>query len=495
VSGGVSQELAGRLAAALAPMLGDGVAIDGLERLSGGASRETWRFDVVPAAGSTRTADAARAGTGAAGAAGMAAAAGANDAGEAGGGAATEGVERVELILRRDPPARPGAEGAMGREAQAIGAAGAAGLAVPSVLVADPTGEQLGAAGMVMTRVAGETIARKILRDDAYAAARPRLARQCGDFLGRLHQLPTDAVDGLADEDALAAYSDTYALIDQASATFDLAFRWLEARRPPATGRTIVHGDFRLGNLIVDAEGLAAVLDWELVHRGDPVEDLGWLCTRAWRFGAEPPVGGFGSREDLLAAYAEAGGPPVDPDTLAWWEVVGTLKWGVICMAQASVHLTGVARSIELAAIGRRVCEQEADLLALIAPEQWAAAEPTVAPAPSGPGDAGLHGRPTAVELLDALGGFLEQDVSEATTGRVRFHTRVATRVVAMVARELELGPAQQERYREGLSRFGAATEHELAEAVRHGTLDDRVDDLAAFLAASVKDKLAVAHP
>jgi aminoglycoside phosphotransferase (APT) family kinase protein len=451
-------ELTGRLAAALAPVLGEGVVIDGLERLSGGASRETWRFDATPGTG---------------------------------------GPSR-ELILRRDPPSRPGAAGAMGREAQAIGAAEAAGLAVPSVLVADPDGEQLGSAGMVMTRVAGETIARKILRDDAYALARPRLARQCGDFLARLHQLPVDEVDGLVDEDALATYRDSYELLDQRSATFDLAFRWLEARRPPVTGRTIVHGDFRLGNLIVDGDGLAAVLDWELVHRGDPVEDLGWLCTRAWRFGAEPPVGGFGTREDLLAAYAEAGGIPISPDTLAWWEVVGTLKWGVICMAQASVHLTGLHRSVELAAIGRRVCEQEGDLLALIAPDQWAAAQ--AAPAAGSPGDdadadPGLHGRPTAVELLDAVREFLEQDVSEATTGRVRFHTRVATRVVAMVARELQVGPAQEARYREGLARFGVDTEAELARSVRRGDLDGRTDELAAFLATSVTDKLAVAHP
>jgi aminoglycoside phosphotransferase (APT) family kinase protein len=463
----VSDDLAARLADALAPMLGAGVVIDGLERLSGGASRETWRFDAVAPAG----------------------------AGGGGGGGGEGGTTTTELILRRDPPQRPGAEGAMGREAQAIGAAGAAGLRVPAVLLADPTGDRFGSPGMVMARVAGETIARKILRDDAYAEARPRLARQCGDFLARLHQLPVDAVDGLAAEDPLATYRSSYDLLDQPSATFELAFRWLEARRPPATGETIVHGDFRLGNLIVDAGGLAAVLDWELVHRGDPVEDLGWLCTKAWRFGAAPPVGGFGGRDELLDAYRAAGGPVVSPELLAWWEVVGTLKWGVICMAQAAVHLTGVHRSVELAAIGRRVCEQEADLLELIAPDQWAAAEASPPPPPTPVTDPGLHGRPTAIELLEAVGEFLDGDVSAATTGRVRFHTRVASRVVAMVAREIAAGSAPEARYREGLARFGVMSEHELAAAVRWGELDDRTDELAAFLARSVADKLAVAHP
>jgi aminoglycoside phosphotransferase (APT) family kinase protein len=384
----------------------------------------------------------------------------------------------------------------MRREAEAITASGQAGLAVPEVVVADGDGSQLGSPGMVMGRVEGETIARRILRDDEYREARSRLTRQCGDFLGRLHQLPVDSVTDLAPEDAVTAYRSTYATLAQPSATFELAFRWLEDHRPAGTGETIVHGDFRLGNLIVDQDGLAAVLDWELVHKGDPIEDLGWLCTKAWRFGAEPPVAGVGSREELVEAYEAAGGAPVDPDTLAWWEVVGTLKWGVICMGQASVHLSGLHRSLELAAIGRRVCEQEADLLELLVPEPWAKAlaeteTATSTPAPS----PGLHGRPTAVELLDALQGWLDTDVSEATTGRVRFHSKVATRVVAMIAREITLGPDQSARYQEGLSRLGVAGESELAQAVAAGGLDARHDELVAFLCRSVADKLVVAHP
>ncbi len=123
-----------------------------------------------------------------------------------------------------------------------------------------------------------------------------------------------------------------------------------------------MHGDFRLGNVIVDDEGLAAVIDWELAHRGDPMEDLGWLCVKAWRFGSSEPVAGVGRYEDLFAAYEAAGGAPVDPETVRWWEVLGTLKWGIMCIMQASAHLTGMARSHELAAIGRRVCENEYDL-------------------------------------------------------------------------------------------------------------------------------------
>src|SRR5690606_35893920 len=134
--------------------------------------------------------------------------------------------------------------------------------------------------------------------------------------------------------------------------------------RPPASGRrTVVHGDFRNGNLMIDENGVTGVLDWELTHLGDPAEDLGWLCVKAWRFGSPHPVGGFGPREDLLAGYAAAGGTPPTPEELRWWEVFGTLRWTILCRLQAERFLSGADRSIEYAVLGRRVCEQEFDLL------------------------------------------------------------------------------------------------------------------------------------
>src|SRR5690242_4356590 len=149
---------------------------------------------------------------------------------------------------------------------------------------------------------------------------------------------------------------------------FELAIQWLLVRAPAdARHPRLVHGDFRNGNFIVGADGIGAVLDWELAHFGDPAEDLGWLCVKSWRFGVtERVVGGFGEVDDLLAAYERAGGEPIDPERLRWWVVLGTLKWGVICIAQAFTHLNGLVHSVELATLGRRVCEMEWDVLDLL---------------------------------------------------------------------------------------------------------------------------------
>jgi len=386
------------LAAALGSALGP-VTIEGLTRLSGGASRETWSFDAVGA----------------------------------------DGV-RTELVLRRDPPGRPSEPGAMSREARVITAARAAGLAVPEVLLSTDGSDLWGTAGLVMRRVAGETIARRVLRDAAYRQARQVLVRQAGTFAAGLHALPVPGY--LPAPDPLAGVREQLAAAEQASPVFELALNTLEASRPPAREPVIVHGDLRLGNLIVGPDGLLAVLDWELVHAGDPAEDLGWFCVKAWRFGVDAPAGGLGSREELLAAYQASGGAEVTPGELRWWEILGTLRWGVICMTQAQAHLSGAHRSVELAAVGRRVCEQEWDLLLLLAPDaaaQAAARRPRVTGAAQPAPDP--HGRPTASELLEAVREYLTGQVMPATVGQLAFHARVAANMLGIVARELELGP------------------------------------------------------
>ena len=470
------------LAAAVEPALGP-VEVRDLRRLTGGASRETWAFDAI-----------------------------AFDSAEGGPGS---GETTHRLILRRDPPGRPGPRGSMGREARCIVAAGDAGLPVPHVLVHSDDVAVLGAAGIVMDRVEGETIARKLLRDDRFEAARAGLVAECGAALAGVHALDPRVLGGpsassFGTGDDVSAVADPleemrFALdsLGRTTPVFEYALRWLDQHRPaPTAGPSLVHGDFRLGNLMVDDTGLVAVLDWELAHLGDPAEDLGWLCVRAWRFGQRPPVAGLGERDELLAAYHDAGGPLISPEVLRWWEVYGTLRWGVICMVQTAVFLGGQIPSVELAAIGRRVAETEWDLLLLIAPSATDRAVVAatrrgerrggIDPVARAEGD--LHGRPTAAELLAAVGTFLRDDVVSSAQGRVSFHARVAANVVDMVARELDAGDEPRRRRHDWLTAVGVEDETELAVAVRDGALDG-VADLVDRLAEGVHDRLTVANP
>jgi aminoglycoside phosphotransferase (APT) family kinase protein len=292
-----------------------GQPVEDLHLLPGGASQETWSFDALAGDG-----------------------------------------RRRPLILRRRvrPPVMPAVP-----EAALLRAAAAAGVPVPAVVLDEPY--------LVVERVEGEGNPRRLLRDGTKAAVRLRLAAQCGETLARIHRIPLTAVAGLPEPDPVGAWRDVLDASGHPHPAFELALRWLEERRPPPAGRVVAHGDFRNGNLIVGHEGLAAVIDWELAHIGDPLSDLAWMCLKAWRYGHHPPVGGFGETEDLIAAYQKAGGVEVDRQALRWWEVQATLRWGVICIAMVQAHLSGNFPSMEQAAIGRRACETEWDLLELIA--------------------------------------------------------------------------------------------------------------------------------
>lgn len=394
------------------------------------------------------------------------------------------------LILQRVRSGALSATFSMEGEASLLAAALDAGVPVAAVVTACDDESVLGAPFIVLARVEGETIARRILRDEEFQTARARLVAQSADALARIHALATDAAPHLRADDPVGQLRGLLDVLDEAHPAFELAFRWLEAHRPAAAGEArVVHGDFRLGNLIVDGQGLAAVIDWELAHLGDPMEDLGWFCVRAWRFGLPSPVAGLGSYAELFDAYEAASGRVVDRDSVRWWEVLGTLRWGIICILQASGHLSGASRSVELAAIGRRVCETEHDVLQLLG-----------VPAPTVPDlgdgyDGGAHGAPSAPQLVEAVREYLERDVMGATTGRVQFHARVAAKVLATVERELAAGPAMAAAHRARLLALGCADDAALAAAIRAGELDDRMDEVTEAVAHTVAEKLAVANP
>ncbi|MFI5909319.1 phosphotransferase family protein [Dactylosporangium sp. NPDC051541] len=285
--------------------------VTGLERLTGGSSREVWAFE---------------------------------SAGR-------------RLILLSDPPGEQRGGGAA-FEASVLRAVRAAGVAAPEAVAVVP-------GGLVLERLDGETVPRRIL--DGLTDGR-RLARQCGAALGRLHTVDPSAVAGLPDEDRLVEYRATLDRLDPDRPVLELAYAWLRDRRPARRRTTVTHGDFRLGNFVVDVDGdgLVGVLDWESAHRGDPLEDLGWIAVRSWRFRGPGVVGGFGDVGDFLDGYRAASGVDVSADDFAWAVVLGTWIWAVGCLRQADRHLSGTTRSIDLALVGRRVVEVEHDLLELL---------------------------------------------------------------------------------------------------------------------------------
>jgi aminoglycoside phosphotransferase (APT) family kinase protein len=343
------EDLRGRLGRFLLRIHGARAAdIRALRLLTGGASRQTWSFDAaldLPD-GSTR---------------------------------------EMALVLRSDLPS--GAS-FMPRDVEyrVLEAVHHDGVPVPRVHAMGD--DSLDAPFFLMERVEGETIARRILRDEHFAPARAAMVRQLGAILAHIHRVPVGGhglamLPGAASAAPSAAadecerYEQLYrAITPDPHPAFEVAFRWLRANLPPADaegtsgvdgGRALVHGDFRLGNLIVGPEGIRAVLDWELAHVGDPIEDLGWLCVRSWRFGNDQlPAAGVGTREELWAAYEAAGGIRVDAERARFWEVFGNLRWGIISIVQARTYLDGHSRSVELASIGRRVAETEWEILALL---------------------------------------------------------------------------------------------------------------------------------
>ena len=167
--------------------------------------------------------------------------------------------------------------------------------------------------------------------------------------------------------DSLEKLFQVYLSFNQPQPVFDLAFKWLEAQELKDYGEVLVHGDFRFGNFIISEENLESIIDWELAHIGNPMEDLGWLCVRSWRFGnVEKRVGGLGDTKDLIAGYESISDIKIDESQLDIWQLYGSLRWGVICMMQTFAHLSGMVNSVEKAAIGRRVSETEFDLMNMI---------------------------------------------------------------------------------------------------------------------------------
>jgi aminoglycoside phosphotransferase (APT) family kinase protein len=304
-----------------------------LQRLTGGASKETWAFDAVGPAGA------------------------------------------VPLIMRRFSADAVPSESVINPETEAflIRRAGECGVPTPGIRHILEPGDDLGR-GFLSDRIEGETLARRILRNPEFAEIRTELAFECGAILARIHAVPSEDLPPLKTRFAagqLYELYESYQSFGGGSAVFEAAFRWLREHMPAdAETPRLVHGDFRNGNLIIGVDGIRAVLDWELAHLGDPAEDLGWITVNSWRFGEiDKPVGGFGSVEDMLEGYRFEGGEAIDAETVRYWRTLGTLRWGLICRSMARPARPGASLTVERAMIGRRISETELDLLDILAAE------------------------------------------------------------------------------------------------------------------------------
>ena len=252
------------------------------------------------------------------------------------------------------------------------------GVPVPHIHATCTDTSYVGGPFFLSTRVDGESVPRRVLRLVHAEGIGERVAEQLGEAMGHLHAIdPALAPRELAGDDggnpaatALAEIEVTVSELVPNRPAFALGLRWLERHLPgPPPRHTVVHSDIRNGNLIVNKDGLAAVLDWEGSRRsGDPMQDLAWPTLRMWRFREdEREVGGFAGREPFIAGYERAGGT-FDVERFQWWKVLGTLRWGLGLAGQAAAHLDGRFSTVVMAASGRRVPELEWDLLMLLRP-------------------------------------------------------------------------------------------------------------------------------
>lgn len=427
------------------------------DRLTGGASQETWRLRLETASG------------------------------------------EETLCLRRSSGAVGGVEGSNlspAAEAGLMMAATAAGVPEPEVVHVLEPADSLGE-GFLMTWLTGETLGGRIANSSRFESIRPALARQCGQILGRIHSVDPGSLDATLDcytpAQLVEATWQQYREFRTPQPMLDFAARWLMENLPPEVPHALVHGDFRNGNLMVSEEdGIVGVLDWELASIGDPIRDLGWACVNSWRFGkAELPVGGFGEVDDLLQAYRETTGREIALSHLNFWIVFGSFWWSVCCLRMADSYRTGENPSVERPAIGRRASEGQADLVAMLIPGEVA----ELPPAQGAPDEL-----PSLVELLQSTADFLAGQVAPELSGARGYLARVAANSLGIARRQVELGPGLETRERARLEPLvgqdGSLQELRwlLVENLR-GDLPLETPGLAEHLRLTVMDQLAIDQP
>lgn len=354
------------------------------------------------------------------------------------------------------------------------------GVSVPEVLTILLPEDGVGD-GFVMACVAGEALPQKLLSDPAYTRALGALSKCCAAELAKIHGVPADALPiGLTMQTPREAVKEQeyfYAQHGSLHPVFSLAFAWLSENAPGVTRQVVVHGDFRLGNFLMDHAGLTAVLDWELSHLGDPIRDVAFFCAPSWRFGRyHLEAAGVAPSETWIKDYESATQTEVDRAHFTWWLVFNTLWWGVACMRMAATFRDGSVATMERAVIGRRISEVAIDLLLLLEPLRGKPFNRLAINPPQGQPPAGDI---TPEDLLLAVRAWNKGRLKEEQDEHRLFEARVANNAMGIVARELAFGHTLSRQEQARMDALGATNE-ELAQRLRQRSeffADDRLWD------------------
>jgi aminoglycoside phosphotransferase (APT) family kinase protein len=252
----------------------------------------------------------------------------------------------------------------LAHEFAVIEAAYEAGVKVPRPYGYVP--DLAGREAFVMERLEGEAIGRRIVRKPELEAARAALPSQLAEELAKIHAIPVERVPFLSESqfEGIAVELDE---VGEPHPAIELGLLWLRENRPPPREPALAHGDYRIGNVMVDERGLVGVLDWEFAHLDDPARDLAFGMVRQWRFGMDHlRFGGISAAEPYVERYNELTGRDVRPEELDYWELAGNVGWAIACLTQAQRHLSGQDRSVEFAILGRLGAEVEYEICHLL---------------------------------------------------------------------------------------------------------------------------------
>ena len=380
-------------------------------------------------------------------------------------------------------------------EAQVLSAAQAAGIKAPDVIDVLQASDELGP-GYVMSRMDGEALPNRLFRDPKYSAAIETITPELGRELAKVHAVEIDRnlLDVKSAETLLQNTEEVYKSANYESPVVATALRWLRENLPPAdTASCLLHGDFRMGNLLIEERGLSAVLDWELAHFGSPEKDIAWFCMPSWRFGRyDKTAGGVGKIDDLVAAYESVSPRKIDRQALTWYLVFSSLSWGSMAIRMAYWWRKGDDRSLERILIGTRVSEVEIDLLLML--EDIAGVQESTAVDISIPNSGPVGGDVSAAELIEAAVEYLSNDVVPAALGAEKFQARIAANDLSIANRIITLGPHYQSRAQQRLQAIGL-TDGEFIEHLNTGTLDWRKASVLSHLRLNCLERLSMHQP